>query len=106
MFAPLRNAPWVIESEVLENTSMNCSGPAPWPPELTTRSPAGRRREKLKPVPPPAFWMSAVALTASKMPSTESSTGSTKHADSIPSRRPAFVRHGLFGRNMRSAISV
>jgi hypothetical protein len=34
-----------------------------------------------------------------KMPSSESSTGRTKHADNWPSRVPALKRVGVFGRN-------
>ena len=76
------------------------------PPEDLTKSPRGRRREKLKPVPPPAFWINAVARTDSKIPSMESSTGNTKQADSIPISRPAFIRQGLLGTNMRIAIKL
>ncbi len=76
------------------------------PPELRTRSPCGRRRENEKPVPPPAFWIMAVALIESKMPSIESSTGSTKQAESMPISRPAFMSVGLFGMNRHLAISV
>jgi hypothetical protein len=84
---------------------MNESGPSVVPPDERTRSPCGRRREKLNPVPPPAFWISAVALIESKMPSIESSTGSTKHADNIPIERPEFISVGLFGMNRHVAIS-
>ncbi len=105
MLAPRRNAPCWIASVAFEKTWMNESGPSVVPPELRTRSPAGRRREKLKPVPPPAFWISAVALIESKMPSIESSTGSTKQAESIPISRPAFISVGLLGMNWRLAIS-
>ncbi len=34
-----------------------------------------------------------------------SSTGSTKHADSWPRGRPAFIRVGLLGMNFRCAMS-
>ena len=40
----------------------------PCPLVDATRSPAGRRRENAKPVPPPVCWMIAAHLTASKMP--------------------------------------
>ncbi len=104
MLAPRRNAPCWIASVALEKTLMKDKGPSVVPPELPTASPRGRRREKLKPVPPPAFWISAVARTDSKMPSTESSTGSTKQALSMPCSRPAFMRQGLFGMKVREAI--
>lgn len=45
--------------------------------------------------------MMAVFFTASKMDSSESSTGSTKHAASCPSSLPAFMRVGELGRNSR-----
>ena len=106
MLAPRRNAPCWMASVAFEKTWMKDSGPSVVPPELATRSPAGRRREKLKPVPPPAFWISAVALIESKMPSIESSTGSTKQALSMPISRPAFIRHGLLGMKRRSAMSM
>ena len=38
------------------------------------------------------------------MPSRLSGTGSTKHADSWPSGRPAFIRVGLFGSNSPFAM--
>ena len=94
-----------MASVALLKTWMKDSGPSVVPPELATMSPQGRRREKLKPVPPPAFWISAVALTESKIPSIESSTGSTKQALSMPISRPAFIKVGLFGMNSRLAIS-
>ena len=105
MLAPRRNAPCWIASVAFEKTWMKDSGPSVVPPEERTRSPCGRRREKLKPVPPPAFWIIAVALIESKMPSIESSTGNTKQADNIPISRPAFINVGLFGMNWRCAIS-
>ncbi len=92
MLAPRRNAPCWMASVAFEKTSMKESGPSVVPPEERTRSPRGRSREKEKPVPPPAFWISAVALMESKMPSIESSTGRTKHAESIPISRPAFIK--------------
>ena len=46
-----------------------------------------------------------MALIDSKMPSIESSTGSTKQAESMPISRPAFIRVGLFGMKRRFAIS-
>ena len=55
MLAPRRNAPCWIASVAFEKTWMNDSGPSVVPPDDATMSPDGRRREKLKPVPPPDF---------------------------------------------------
>lgn len=49
--------------------------------------------------------MSAAFLTASKMSTMLSATGSTKHAESWPSGRPAFISVGELGRNFRLVIS-
>ena len=49
---------------------------------------------------------SAAQLTASNTPVVESSTGTTKHAASWPSGRPAFMRVGEFGRNSRPPSSA
>ncbi len=38
------------------------------------------------------------------MPSIESSTGSTKHAESCCISRPAFIRVGELGMNFRESI--
>jgi hypothetical protein len=40
-----------------------------------------------------------------KIPSIESSTGRTKHAESCPPGVPAFIRVGEFGRKRRSERS-
>jgi hypothetical protein len=58
------------------------SGPDAIPWVARTWSPAGRRRENENPVPPPDWWITAMRLTVSKMLSMESSSGSTKHAES------------------------
>ena len=50
--------------------------------------------------------MRAVNLTASKIPSKESSTGKTKHAESCCNALPAFIKVGEFGKNLRVAICV
>ena len=71
---------------------------------LWTVAPAGRSREKENPVPPPDLWMSAACLIASKISSIESPTGSTKHAESCPNGRPAFISVGELGRNSNSVI--
>ncbi len=78
---------------------MNETGPLAMPPVLATMSPAGRNRLNANPVPPPLWWMSAVFFSVSKMPTIESSTGSTKHAESCWSGRPALPSVGEFGRN-------
>ena len=70
----------------------------------STESLAGRILEKENPVPPPLLWMRAVFLTAVKMLSMLSSTGSTKHAESWPSSLPAFISVGELGRNSIPAI--
>ena len=79
-------------------------GPEETPFVERTTSACGRRREKEKPVPPPLLWMRAVFLTASKIDSIESSTGSTKHADSCWSSRPAFISVGELGRKSSRSI--
>ena len=56
-------------------------GPEASPLVVETRSFLGRSREKLKPVPPPLWWILAMLFKASKMPSMESSTGMTKQAE-------------------------
>ncbi len=63
----------------------------------------GRSRLKENPVPPPDWWIFAIAPSVRKMPSMESSTGRTKHAASWPSPVPAFMSAGEFGRNSREA---
>jgi hypothetical protein len=105
MFAPRRVPPCLIDSVAASYTRMNDTGPLAMPPVDETTSPAGRRRLKAKPVPPPLWWISAVSFSESKMPSIESSTGSTKHAASCWIGRPAFPRVGEFGRNRRLDIS-
>ncbi len=105
MFAPRRVPPCLIVSVATSKTRMNEIGPLAMPVVLMTTSFAGRSREKEKPVPPPDLWISAVCLTASKMSSIESSTGSTKQAESWPSSRPAFISVGELGRNSRLVIS-
>ena len=65
--------------------------------------PAGRSREKEKPVPPPDLWMRAACLMASKMSSMESSTGSTKQAE-LAEGLPGVREGGELGRNSRLVI--
>ena len=98
MLAPRRVPPCLIASVAESNTVMKETGPLATPIVLRTRSFAGRRREKAKPVPPPDLWMTAVSRIALKMPSIESGTGSTKQAESCCRSRPAFTSVGEFGR--------
>ena len=77
---------------------MKLTGPEATPPVDPTRSPSGLSLLKANPVPPPLLWIIAVSFTPSKMPSRESGTGSTKHAESCCSSRPAFIRVGELGR--------
>ncbi len=55
MFAPRRRPPCLIASVLWSNTLMKETGPLATPPVDFTTSPAGRRWEKEKPVPPP-LW--------------------------------------------------
>jgi len=83
---------------------MNEIGPLETPFVDITASFTGRILENENPVPPPLLCISAVFLTAEKMLSMLSSTGRTKHAESWPNSRPAFMRVGEFGRNSFWAI--
>ncbi len=71
-----------------------------------TLSRFGLSREKENPVPPPLLCMRAAFFIASKIPSMESSTGSTKQAASCWRSRPAFISVGEFGRNSSDAIRL
>jgi len=104
MLAPRRVPPCLMVSVAASNTLMNESGPEETPLVLSTRSFLGRTRENENPVPPPLLWMRAVFFTASKIESIESPTGSTKHAESCPSSRPAFISVGLLGRNSSAVM--
>ena len=84
---------------------MKLTGPLATPPVDPTTSPSGRRRLNANPVPPPLLWISAVSLTLLKIPSSESSTGSTKHAESCCNSRPAFIKVGELGSNSRRRIA-
>ena len=105
MLAPRRVPPCLMVSVAASNTLMNDSGPEETPLVDMTTSLWGRTRENEKPVPPPLLWMSAVFLMASKIDSMESPTGRTKHAESWPSSRPAFMRVGLLGTNSSLVMS-
>ena len=84
---------------------MKLTGPEAIPPVEPTTSPSGRKREKEKPVPPPLLWISAVSLILEKMESKESSTGSTKQAESCCNSRPAFINVGELGKNSSRRIT-
>jgi hypothetical protein len=105
MFAPRRNAPCWIAFVASLNARQKLIGPLVEPPLLLIKSPVGRSSSKAKPVPPPAFWMSAVCLIESKISSMLSRTGSTKQALSMPISRPAFINVGLLGMNLPVAIN-
>ena len=68
-------------------------------------SPSARRLEKSKPVPPPHFCTIAAAWAVDIIESSESSTGSTKQAASVPRSVPAFMSVGELGRKRSDAIS-
>ncbi len=104
MLAPRRVPPCLMVSVAASYTLMNEMGPLEMPWVERTQSFLGRRREKENPVPPPLLWMSAESLRDWKMDSIESSTGRTKHAESCPISRPAFMRVGEFGMKSPSAI--
>ena len=53
MLAPRRVPPCLMASVAASKTFMKETGPLATPIVLCTRSEAGRRREKAKPVPPP-----------------------------------------------------
>ena len=105
MLAPRLVPPCFITSVLVLKIFMKEQGPLAKPFVVPTLSPAGRRREKLNPVPPPILCTSAACFAASKIPSIESSTGSTKHADMVKSGRPALVRAGVLGRKRQSCIT-
>ena len=77
MFAPRRVPPCLITSVIVSNRRMKDSAPEATPCVFITLSPAGRRRENAKPVPPPDFWISDCAAKDLVMPSMESGTGRT-----------------------------
>ena len=104
MVAPRRVPPCLTASVAALNTFMKLMGPLATPPVDLTVAPAGRSRENEKPVPPPLLWMSAAFLTASKISSIESPTGSTKQALSWPRGLPAFMSVGELG--MNSSLSI
>jgi len=102
ILAPRRVPPWAISPKALSYTLRKPTGPVAWPDEDFTNEPLGRRREKLKPFPPPVCWMSAALRRVEKMPSGErpisSEIGSTKQAASWPKGVPAPVKVGELGK--------
>ena len=94
-----------IASVAVLKTSMKETGPEAMPIVERTTSPAGRKRENAKPVPPPVCWIIAAHFTASKMSGIASPTGRTKQAESCPAGLPAFISVGELGRNSSVAIA-
>ncbi len=97
--APRLLPPALITSVLVSKILMKLTGPDATPLVDITISPFGLRCEKSKPTPPPLFSIIAMFFAAVKMPSSESATGKTKHADSCPSGVPALNRVGVFGTN-------
>ncbi len=81
MFAPRLVPPCFTASVAWLKTFIKEMGPEATPPVVRTTSFLGLNLEKEKPVPPPDLCMIAACFTDSKIPSIESSIGSTKHAD-------------------------
>ena len=105
MLAPRRRPPCFTTSVVVSKMRMKPTGPEATRPVLRTWSPRGRRWLKLKPVPPPVWWIRAMSRTPSRMLRMSSPMGMTKQAASCPWGRPAFVRVGVLGRNCREAMA-
>ena len=106
IFAPRLVPPCFTASVAALKTSINETGPEDTPIVDLTTSFLGLNLEKEKPVPPPLLWIRAVFFIVSNMLSRESSTGSTKHADSCPSSLPAFINVGLFGMKLLSVMKL
>ncbi len=85
---------------------MKETGPEAIPCVDLTISPLGLSLENEKPVPPPDWCIRAIYFRASKIPLIESSTGSTKHAESCPIGVPAFMSVGELGRKCNEAIRL
>ena len=98
MFAPRRVPPCLIASVATSNTCISEHGPRGGPAgggdEVAGGPQAGEREPRCH---RPSSSISAAQRTASNTPVVESSTGTTKHAASWPSGRPAFMRVGEFG---------
>ena len=65
MLAPRRVPPCFTTSVEASYSFMNETGPEATPMVERTMSFLGRSREKLKPVPPPDWWTSAIARSVS-----------------------------------------
>jgi hypothetical protein len=105
MFAPLLLPPCFTCSVAMSNTFIKEIGPEATPPVLLTMSLDGLSLEKEKPVPPPDWCIIAAFFTASNISTTESPTGSTKHALSWPSFVPAFISVGELGMNLKLVMA-
>ena len=102
--APLRFPPALITSVEMSKMRMKLTGPEATPFVDLTKSPFGLSAEKLKPTPPPVCSIRAMFFTVVNMPSSESWTGRTKHAESCPMSVPALKSVGVLGRNSSFAI--
>ena len=105
ILAPRLVPPCFTASVAALNTSINETGPEDIPIVECTTSFLGLNLEKEKPVPPPDWWIRAVFLIVSNIPSNESSIGNTKQAANWPSSRPAFISVGEFGINWQFVIA-
>ncbi len=109
MLAPRRVPPCFTTSVEASYSDMKETGPLATPVVLRTRSPDGRMRLNEKPVPPPDWCTIAIERSVSYTPlwplESASSTGRTKHAESCPSGRPAFISVGELGSKSRRVIS-
>ena len=106
MFAPRLFPPCLMTSVAASKTFMKDIGPDETPVVDETMSLEGRSLVKENPVPPPLLWIRAAFLRLVNIPSIESSTGTTKHAESCWMLVPAFIRVGEFGRNSRFFIML
>jgi len=82
MFAPLRFPPCMSAFVASSKTRIKERGPLATPAAPCTTSPRGLICENEKPVPPPLLWRRAMRPSTEKICLIESSTGSTKHAES------------------------
>ena len=67
MLAPRRRPPCFTTSVVVSKMRMKPTGPEATRPVERTWSPRGRRWVKVKPVPPPVWWIRAMSRTPSRM---------------------------------------
>ena len=83
-------------AHIASQTCMKETGPEAMTPTRFVRTPAGRRVEKSRPMPPPICIVSALSRNAVNMPSSESSISPmTKQLKSVTSRpvpAPARIR--------------